>query len=449
MKMRFWQKTYLLTLALFLLCLNAGIFGLSFYTYRENVSMAEKSAVGAADYALKSFVRDVEGLSESGSKTLLMQSYCVYYKGRNALVSFYDGNGKYIVGDFKEEIPSGRNSLSHVEIEGKRHIAVVKEGADGTLLLVYAENAEGLDKDFRRIMLIFAITSAAVSAVLAAVLFFVLKRLSVPLERLRATTEKIAVGDFSEKADEKGTDEFSRLAHSFNLMLDRINAQMQDLEAQAEKKQNLVDNMAHELRTPLTGICGYAEYIRVAAISEDERADATEYIINECKRLQSLSEKLLDMARLGADGVDKKPVDLRQIADETIASLMPKANSCGVALSAEGEGGALGDKILIAALMSNLADNAIKACSDGGKVCISCRAGAFSVSDNGKGIEESQLSHLTEPFYRTDKARSRAEGGVGLGLSFCAAIADAHGARLSFNSKPSEGTTVTAEAFTT
>ena len=76
---------------------------------------------------------------------------------------------------------------------------------------------------------------------------------------------------------------------------------------------------------------------------------------------------------------------------------------------------------------------------------LSCGDGTVAVSDNGRGMTEEQLSHITEPFYRTDKSRSRGEGGTGLGLAFCKQIALAHGAKLQFVSVPGEGTTVTVE----
>ncbi len=450
MKMRFWQKTYLLTLALFLLCLNAGIFGLSYYTYHENVQLAETNTNHAAAYAVRSFERDADDISVKDGTALLMQSYGNYYKARGSLVGFYNMEGTVLYSNLPENFIVENRTLCHREINGKRHIVVSRNTSDGKYVIVYADDAENLDKDFRRIMAIFTVTSMAVSVFLAVALYFVLKRLSVPLDKLRVTTEHIAVGDFSEKAEEKGSDEFALFARSFNIMLDRINAQMNALEQQAERKQALVDNMAHELRTPLTGIHGYAEYIRVAAISDQERAEATEYIMNECKRLQRLSEKLLDMARLNADGIEPEAVELWGVAEECCNSLNPKAEKNNVKLSVDGDKSTVqGDRILIGVLMYNLVDNAIKACGRGGAVRILCYSDGFAVIDNGKGIEVSQLAHLAEPFYRTDKARSRAEGGVGLGLTLCDTIARSHGVGLDFKSKVGVGTEVTVRGFTT
>ena len=93
-------------------------------------------------------------------------------------------------------------------------------------------------------------------------------------------------------------------------------------------------------------------------------------------------------------------------------------------------------------LFDNLADNAIKACAAGGRVVLRCVGNSASVEDNGKGMTEEELLHITEPFYRTDKSRSRAEGGAGLGLALCKNIAEAHGAKLRFESEIGKGTIV-------
>ena len=90
----------------------------------------------------------------------------------------------------------------------------------------------------------------------------------------------------------------------------------------------------------------------------------------------------------------------------------------------------------------NIIENGIKACEDGGRVTISSADNRVIIEDNGKGMTEEQLKHITEPFYRTDKSRSRAEGGAGLGLALCKQIATTHQAELKFESKPQKGTKV-------
>ena len=288
-----------------------------------------------------------------------------------------------------------------------------------------------------------------ISALLAAALYFVLRRLSRPLEDLQKTTECIEAGDLSISADESGRDEFALLAHSFNSMIETIKEQMSALEENAERKQMLVDNMAHELRTPLTVIRGYADYLERAAVSEEERFVAARYIVSEAERLTKMSEILLDAAYIRENPPEMSDVELDVILRGTAERLSAKAREKGIEIVLDVEKTfARGNALLLSMLFDNLTDNAVKACSSGGRVVMKCSAGIASVEDNGKGMSADELAHVTEPFYRTDKSRSRSEGGVGLGLALCRNIVEAHGANLRFESEKGKGTKIFLD-FTT
>jgi signal transduction histidine kinase len=105
-----------------------------------------------------------------------------------------------------------------------------------------------------------------------------------------------------------------------------------------------------------------------------------------------------------------------------------------------------GDKILLESLLCNLLDNAIKASNNGALVTLSAlmenACCAITIQDYGKGMSEEHITKLTEPFYRVDKARSRSDGGTGLGLALCEQIAELHKAKLVFSSEVEKGTTV-------
>ena len=232
-------------------------------------------------------------------------------------------------------------------------------------------------------------------------------------------------------------------------MLATINGQMAALEADAEKKQMLVDNMAHELRTPLTSIRGYAEYLERAAVNEEERILASKYIISEAERLTKISEILLDNAYIRENSPEMKDVDLSEILLDTKMRLEAKAREKGISIICEAEKAVVrGNPVLLSMLFYNLTENALKACAEGGRIVLKCNGTAASVSDNGKGMTKEQLRHITEPFYRTDKSRSRAEGGAGLGLALCKNIAAVHGSELHFESETGKGTKVFLD-FTT
>ena len=444
--MKFWQKTYILTLAVFLICLNAGILSLTYYTYSRSVAGAEATASAEQYYIARAFERDLEDLGEHQSRELLMQTYGAYYSGKGVRLAFL-ADGKELYSNIADKTVFKENTLAHTELDGLRHIVICSDA--GGYTMVFAKNVESLDEEFRSLTFTYVMTALGVSLLLAVVLYFILRRLSLPLDRLRETTEKIQSGDLSVSADERGNDEFSMLGASFNSMLATINAQMTALESDAEKKQMLVDNMAHELRTPLTSIRGYAEYLERAAVSEEQRLLAANYIVSESERLTKISEILLDAAYIRGNPPEMKEVELSAVLYDTAERLETRAKERGVKVILETEKTLIsGNSTLLSMLLYNLTENAIKACGEGGEVVLRCSGGLVSVSDNGKGMTEEQISHITEPFYRTDKSRSRADGGAGLGLALCKNIAEIHGARMRFESKIGVGTKVFLD-FTT
>lgn len=450
MKMRFWQKTYIFTLSLFLLCLNAGVLSLAVYTHQNNVSATEAAFSAEQHFVARSFEMDHSEMMKSGKSTsvsLLMQSYTAYYEKKGLFFEFRE-NGNVISSCFAESYDLPDNSIMHKEINGQRHIFISSEICDGKYVFVFAKNAHSIDKEFSSLMTVYSLTVLGVSAVLAITLYYILKKLSLPLEKLKLVTERIENGDFSVSAEEAGNDEFTLLARSFNRMLSTINRQIASLESNAENKQMLVDNMAHELRTPLTGIYGYAELLEKAALSEDDRITAIRYIMSEAKRLKRVSEMLLDSAFLRENAIMTERVDLSSVLSGVAEKLKPKGDSRNVSICCVTEKAyVIGNFELLSLLFYNLTENAINACEDGGRIILCCEKGKAFVEDNGKGIPNEQLIHITEPFYRTDNARSRADGGAGLGLALCKRICDSHNAEMTFESVVSKGTKISI-AFT-
>ena len=449
MRMRFWQKTYLLTLLLFLVCLYVGLFSLAFFTYQKNVQNVESLCRSEQNYIARSFERDFVDMQAAGSEanpSLLMDSYGRYYAKEGVQLGFRKDNDLvYSSGvkgpDFENSPESGK--LSQIRIDGERFVVITADVCENEYTMLYAKSVSSLDSEFRALMTTYALVAAAVSGLLALLLFLVLKRLSLPLEKLQKTTEAITSGDMSVRADESGKDEFSELAKSFNHMVSTVTAQMNELTEDAQRKQMLVDNMAHEMRTPLTSIRGYAEYIEKAAIPEEEKNDAAGRIVSEADRLKRISKIILDTAFIRNNQIEKHEVDIAKLLVETAKRLSVKAAEQNVIIETDpGESVVDGDEILLSLLLDNLTDNAIKACGKEGTVKLSSSGKTVMITDNGKGMTQEQLAHITEPFYRTDKSRSRAEGGAGLGLALCKQIVESHGADMIFDSHPGQGTKI-------
>lgn len=447
MKLKFWQRTYIIVLLLFLFGLFAGIFSLTAVSYRKIISENERSCSGEMSYISSSFEKDYNSLLEFGKGTdisLLMTSYCEHYlKNENVRLCFKkDGNIFY--SSFGDEfLEIDKDIIRYRRKENGKELLISSSICNGSYTIIYGKDINDIISSFRNLTVIYLSVGVVISSIVAVFLFIILKKLSAPIEKLKNATDKIAKGDRSTRADESGNDEFSSLARSFNGMLDELNGQIAYSEKQANEKQMLVDNLAHEIRTPLTTIKGYASYIASSPLDEKEKTDALLCIISETNRLSKISEKILDAAYLSHNDIKKEKVELSELLEETKKQLSLIAMKNGVEIETDIEKCTVfGDRELLSILFYNLTENAIKACFQGGVVILGARNGYAFVEDNGKGITKEQLSHITEPFYRTDKSRSRAEGGAGLGLTLCSRIIKAHGGEMLFESEIGKGTKI-------
>lgn len=445
MKMKFFERTYLLTLLLFLLFLNGGVFALASYTHAGSIRAAEQVCRSEEFYIVEAFSRDLESVNETGEH-LLQVSYGTFYRAKGISLQF-SKNGEVTY----SELPAGltcpeEGILAGGRTDGKRYMLITETVGESGYTLTYAKDVTYLDEEFQKLTVVFVAASLFASALLALFLFLLLRKLYVPLGKLQAATEGLAGGDFAVRADDSGTDEFSALAKDFNAMADKLSEQMSELQKTADQRQRMLDDLAHEMRTPLTSIHGYAEYITAAKASEGEKIEAAQFIMAESMRLKHISEILLDTAFVRENKIEPTELVTREMLLRTRDRFFTRAGERDVELHCVGGDFLLkGDAVLLELLLANLTENALKACKNGGIV----ELGAVQeegkkilyVRDNGVGMTAEQLSHITEPFYRTDKARNRRDGGTGLGLALCERIAVAHGAVLSFTSSLGEGTT--------
>lgn len=455
--MKFWQKTFICTLVLFLICFGGGIFSLALFFNGQLVENCENTCLAEQFYIAKSFSADCEyTASTGGSIKELMMSYSEYYSEDGIELAIEYGDVKNELAEeelariaFETELSDEEDSRIFFQrrVGGVRYIFVKSLFSGGSI--TYIKDISYLDDDWQAIALIFVSIGVCVSAVLAIVLFVMLKKLASPLSKLTAGTAAIAKGDYSVRTDVKGNDEFADLSKGFNYMTEQISDQISALELVADQKQQLVDDLSHEMRTPLTSIHGYAEYLLNAAVDEEERIDALMCITSESERLARLSQSLLDISYVSRASLEKTDVRLEDIFTSIERRFEIKLRSSGTELILESGGLSIrGDATLIDLLISNLTDNAVKACRDSEVKQVKITAESFdrktviTVSDSGKGMDEEELKHITEPFYRTDRVRSRADGGAGLGLTLCKRIVDAHGGEMSFTSAPGKGTKV-------
>ena len=210
---------------------------------------------------------------------------------------------------------------------------------------------------------------------------------------------------------------------------------------------NLTRLVAHELRTPLTAIVGHAEILESCSLADEALwRRSRDFIAGETKRLARLVEDLLALSRLEASPLLLRPVNLRSVSENALATLFDQAEGAGLTLTLDAPTGlprTQADPDRIRQALVNLLDNAIKYTPSGGTVTLQLTSeGGYirvTVSDTGPGIPPEDLPHLFEPLYRADSARHRP--GTGLGLTIVRAIIAQHGASVSVHSTPDQGTT--------
>lgn len=256
------------------------------------------------------------------------------------------------------------------------------------------------------------------------------RNVATRVEQVSGTARQIMRGDLSQRMPKDGSgDEFDRLSDSLNAMLQRIEELMTGL-------RTVSDSLAHDLRSPLTRLKGRIELALRGPEDPAAYREALERALAEADRLLATFAGLLSIARAeaGAAKAQFEPLDLARLAEEIGELYEPAASEAGIAWHGEIAASApvYGHRQLLAQMLSNLLDNALKYGGAGGSLSLAVRADAerveLAVADAGPGIPERDRQAVLQRFVRLDE--SRRAPGSGLGLSLVAAVAKLHDAEL-------------------
>jgi two-component system OmpR family sensor kinase len=304
-----------------------------------------------------------------------------------------------------------------------------------------------VDSTLNRLVLIELVVTVLVLGAIAGLGLWLVRLGLRPLDAIGQTASAIAAGDLSrrvERAEERT--EVGRLGLALNAMLARIESSFRAQQASERKLRRFVADASHELRTPLSAVRAYAElYDRGAAERPDDLERSMRGISRESERMSLLVDDLLLLARLD-DGrpLERQPVRLDEVVGEAVETAQTVDPDRPIELRAE-RAVVEGDRDRLRQIVDNLLAN-VRAHTPPGtpaSVSVTRRNGSaeIAVTDSGPGLDEEHLEHVFERFYRADPSRARTSGGVGLGLSIVAAVAEAHGGTVSASSRPGEGTT--------
>lgn len=396
------------------------------------------------------------GLSDESAADTLRQLYELN-GGRWVNSRFYmDGRTVYQKADVAVDYGEGHPEPGACEISyrnaGGRHLLILKGTLAGEeeMYLDMASEIPSIFKTEERQRMIYRYVFVLLIILCAILSYGISHLLTLPLVRLSNASRAIAEGRLSYRSRIKSGDEIGALSQDFDAMADKLEGNINELEEAIKRQDRFVGSFAHEMKTPMTSIIGYADLIRSGILSKGEERQAAEYIFSEGKRLENLSRKLLELIVL-KEGASLRPASPSAMIEELAETLRPVYRAKGIEIVVDCQRGeAMLEPDLFKSLVTNLMDNARKA-MDGkaGRITVKsvmtdegCR---LVVTDEGRGMPQEALTHVTEAFYRVDKSRARRQGGVGLGLALCNEIVQLHNGNIAFDSAEGSGTTVTVE----
>jgi heavy metal sensor kinase len=312
-----------------------------------------------------------------------------------------------------------------------------------TVLVRVAVSEENLHHEWREILtaILFGLPVAIAIAGLAG--HWLAGRALSPLERMARRAEKLTADNLGERLPvENPDDELGHLARAFNLSLARLEASFAQL-------RRFTADASHELRTPLTAIRAVGEVALQDRHDADHYRDAIGSMLEEVDRLSHLVGSLLVLSRADTGvALRRQEVGLLDLSRESAALLEILAEEKGQRIEVRGDPSVRADVdgLILRQALINLIDNAIKYSPRGGSIGIDVRRdpggrSVIAVSDEGPGIPQPHRSKVFERFYRVDKARSRNEGGAGLGLSIALWAVKAHAGEIELSNEEAKGST--------
>lgn len=311
---------------------------------------------------------------------------------------------------------------------------------EGAYLIMGELSPSGLTRIISSLLLLFLL--------LAVVSFPVSRTVARPLEKLTACARGLSQGDLSARTDVKREDELGQLATAVNEMAAQ-------LEARIRREKELLGNISHEIRTPLSRI-------KVALELSDDEGDACRVasrlrsISADLGELDGMVEDILLAMRLdlatdtpGGDGVilRRETVDLGEVAARSAHLFSERHPEHRLRIEVPEEIPPIaGDPVFLRRTIDNLLDNAAGHSPPDREVRLSITpagsGAAVEIHDRGKGIDGKDLPRIFEPFFRAGGATGALDGGVGLGLTLCKRIVEAHGGTIEASSHPDGGTVV-------
>jgi len=433
---------YAIVFAAVLVVLNASVlFGVKFFLIQQ----AEQKVESVSSTVEKRIIG-----SSSEKTTLDDQEIIAEAKNDNTInIKIVDTLGK-VVNDSKNFNTSGipvtnySNNIEKLE-NGDLHLVVKNTPVmDGDRVKAYIQVTQNMAKEYTFLKLLFLIMAFADMVGILFSLFagyLISRKMLRPIDKITKAAKEIGLSGLSTRIEVTPVDdELSRLAKTFNEMLDRIKESF-------DKQGRFVADASHELRTPVSIIQGYIGMMdRWGKQDSQVLQESIIAIKNETASMTLMIERLLFLAR--GDNGSQLLQKTWFCIDELIEEL---SRECKMLSSVHyfSLHGAIGqelfaDRRMVKQMLRAMLDNSIKFTPINGKIELLCTKDGentvFTITDTGIGIPEEDKDKLFDRFYRVDKARARETGGSGLGLSIVKWIVDAHAGKINIDSAVGKGT---------
>ncbi|HEX2865303.1 MAG TPA: ATP-binding protein [Deinococcales bacterium] len=284
-----------------------------------------------------------------------------------------------------------------------------------------------------------ALIALIVAAFAGAALAYTISR---PVLDLTRATRRYASGERGTRAAVPGGGELAELGAAFNHLADSLNAEQ-------ERERQMIADIAHEFRTPLTVLRSELEAMQdgLSPCTPESLAP----LVEETELLARLVSDLrvVTLAEAGALPLQRRDTDLAALAASVIGAFHARASAAGVKLALETTpASAPVDPERLRQVLHNLLENALRHTPHGGQVTLAVspdgQTAVLQVRDTGPGLPTDRPERIFDRFYRVDPARSRTDGGSGLGLSIVRAIVNAHGGTVHAANAPTGGAILTA-----
>ncbi len=303
-----------------------------------------------------------------------------------------------------------------------------------------AESIEDSLRTIEKIKLYLFITILVSIMITGLISLLIVKQSLRPIELFSGRVKNITHKNLNERIDtKKQTEELTRLAESFNAMLDR-------LQKAFEVEKRIISDASHELKTPLSVIKTQCEVILQRSRTKEEYIEALETIMSSGNSMSKLVNDLLSLARLDSGLLSSagfQEVSLNRCLEEAVSVVNVLAEKSNIHINStlSENISIMGGKERLTEAFLNIIENAVRYNRQGGSVDIELSRNdnyaEVVIKDTGTGIEEEDLGKIFERFYRADSARTT--GGTGLGLNIAKAIVEAHDGKIKAESTVGEG----------